>query len=187
MSAILVVTGASGAGKTAAVRALAERGLPGVECFHFDSIGVPSLEDMQRLHGGADLWQADATDRWIKQLAGGPAEVTVLDGQTRPSFVHAALARAGNPAARVVLFDCAAEERGRRLAGPRGQPELASSRMDAWAVYLRGEADALGLPVLDTTAITIEAAASMLEAEIQRLRRYATDSRSTPHPNREVP
>ena len=38
---VLVVTGASGAGKTASVEALAARALPGVRCFHFDSIGVP--------------------------------------------------------------------------------------------------------------------------------------------------
>jgi hypothetical protein len=42
--AILVVTGASGAGKTPAVRRLEARGRPGVRCFYFDSIGVPSEE-----------------------------------------------------------------------------------------------------------------------------------------------
>ena len=39
---LLVVTGASGAGKTATVQALDARAVPGVQCFHFDSIGVPT-------------------------------------------------------------------------------------------------------------------------------------------------
>jgi type II secretory pathway predicted ATPase ExeA len=48
---ILVVTGASGAGKTATVRALDARGIPGVRCFYFDSIGVPTAEVMERDYG----------------------------------------------------------------------------------------------------------------------------------------
>jgi adenylylsulfate kinase-like enzyme len=46
--AILVVTGASGSGKTAAVRALDARDLPGVRCYYFDTVGVPSREEMER-------------------------------------------------------------------------------------------------------------------------------------------
>ena len=42
--AILVVTGPSGAGKTAAVERLQARGRPGVRCHFFDRIGVPSAE-----------------------------------------------------------------------------------------------------------------------------------------------
>ena len=64
----IVITGASGAGKTAAVDALEARGLPGVRCFHFDSIGVPSIEDMEREHGGGEQWQQWATTTWIERL-----------------------------------------------------------------------------------------------------------------------
>ena len=45
---VLVVTGASGAGKTTLVRALAGREFSGVRCYYFDSIGVPSAELMER-------------------------------------------------------------------------------------------------------------------------------------------
>ena len=167
--AILVVTGASGAGKTAAVTALAARRLSGIECFHFDSIGVPPADEMVRLHGGGDGWQAHATDQWIRRLAARRAGIAVLDGQTRPSFVRASLARVGDPSARVVLFDCSPDERRRRLSGPRNQSELATDRMDSWAAYLRGQADALALPVIDTSAISIEEAASLLESEVRLL------------------
>jgi hypothetical protein len=47
--------------------------------------------------------------------------------------------------------------------------------MDNWAAYLRGQADALGLPVVDTTELTIEEAAEHLQAIVQRL-----DNSNTP-------
>ena len=65
---ILVVTGASGTGKTAAVQALAARNLPGVRCFYFDSIGVPSADTMEREYGGGDAWQAWATQQWLTRI-----------------------------------------------------------------------------------------------------------------------
>ena len=53
---ILVVTGASGSGKTTTVRALEARALFGVRCYYFDAVGVPFAED--RGSGGPDGWQA---------------------------------------------------------------------------------------------------------------------------------
>ena len=168
---ILIVTGASGAGKTTTVTALAERAIPGVECFHFDSIGVPTAEVMEREHGGGEGWQAHATSEWLSRLGRLPTSVrvAVLDAQTRPSFVFASAQRAAPRATHVVLFDCAAEVRAVRLRGARGQPELANARMDCWAAYLRGQADALHLPVVETTWLTVAEAASQLEAIIRRV------------------
>jgi hypothetical protein len=93
---ILVVTGASGAGKTTTVNALDARGVPGVRCFFFDSIGVPSVEVMERDFGSGEQWQAFATGEWIARLGALPDDVrvAVLDGQTRPSFVFGAARRA---------------------------------------------------------------------------------------------
>jgi GNAT superfamily N-acetyltransferase len=163
--AIVVVTGASGAGKTATVAALQGRGLPGVQCFHFDSIGVPSLEVMEREYGGPERWQAWATNEWLRRLAavGNGVHVAILDAQTRPSTVVAAPGAGTAWRGQVVLLDCSPEVRAARLRGPRGQGELATARMDAWAAYLRGQADALGLPVIDTSELTIAAAADQLE------------------------
>jgi hypothetical protein len=170
---ILVVTGASGAGKTTAVRALEARALPGVACFYFDSIGVPSPEEMERTFGfgGGERWQAHATAEWLARLDADPSDATVavLDGQTRPSFVLDATDRAPNSTLSVVLLDCSSEMRTDRLTGGRGQPELANERMDNWAVYLRGQADALGLPVIDTTDLSAETTADRLEAIVRQL------------------
>ena len=90
MPIIIVVTGASGSGKTATVRALAARELPGVHCHYFDAIGVPSNEDMRREFGSPEQWQAITTRRWLDRLSvdGSDTEVHVLEGQTRPSFVR---------------------------------------------------------------------------------------------------
>lgn len=179
MAAILVVTGASGAGKTASVEVLAGRMLPGVRCFHFDSIGVPDAAEMLRAYGGGEGWQAAATDAWISRLAAEDSEVAVLDGQTRHSYVLAAIGRVGNPPVRIVLLDCSAEERLRRLSGPRGQPDLATPHMIAWAAYLRGQADALDAPVIDTTALTPDGVASRLAEEVSGLRNAGAARRAS--------
>jgi len=155
--ALLVVTGASGAGKTTLVRGLAARVLPGIRCHQFDSIGVPTPEEMARRYGSGEEWQRAMTVRWVERLAAetAPGALAVLDGQVRPSVVLGALAATPVPVVEILLVDCAPESRERRL-GDRGQPELATPEMSAWAAYLRGQADALDLPRLDTTDLTIE-------------------------------
>ena len=169
---ILVVTGASGAGKTTAVRALEARALPGVRCFHFDSIGVLSDDEMRREHGSGEQWQAWATQRWLRELdrLDSDVHVAVLDGQTRPSFVATAAASVGRKV-HTVLLDCAPDERNARVRHGRGQPELASNDMTAWAAYLRGQADALGLPVIDTSRLSPSAVADRLAEIIGPLQR----------------
>ena len=168
---ILVITGASGAGKTTAVNALNARSVPGVRCFFFDSIGVPSVEVMERDFGSGEQWQAFATDNWIARLGALPGDVrvAVLDGQTRPSFVFDAAGRAAPHEVHVVLLDCSADLRATRLAGARQQPELASERMNNWAAYLRGQADALHLDVIDTSSLTVADVADRLEVLVRRL------------------
>ena len=162
-SALLAVTGASGAGKTTLVRALEALRLPGVGCYYFDTIGVPSPEEMERRFGGGDPWRAYALDQWIERLARNDdgVEVAVLDDQVPHSQLREAFARHGVRHARIVLVDCDHGERNARLCGPRCQPELATPRMDCWAAYLRGQADALGHPVLDSSRPIPEAVAEL--------------------------
>jgi RNase adaptor protein for sRNA GlmZ degradation len=168
---ILVVTGPSGAGKTCAVRALEARGLEGVRCFYFDSIGVPSAEIMDRDFGGGEEWQAHATARWLAQLGAlsSDVRVAVLEGQTRPSFVFDAADCAPTSRLQVALLDCSPEARADRLRGARGQPELASNRMTSWAPYLRGQADEGHLPIIDTTNLTVDEVADEVEALLRTL------------------
>jgi hypothetical protein len=169
---ILVVTGASGAGKTTLVRGLEARNLLGVSCHYFDSIGVPSPEVMERDFGGGTGWQEAMTRTWIERLSQRPDRVAVLDGQTRPSAVRAAFHLAGIRDGAIVLIDCAAEERNRRLHVDRKQPELASAQMDTWAAYLKGQADALDLPIIDTTCLVPEAALDQLVEFVNSLKAH---------------
>jgi len=169
---MLFVIGASGAGKTAAVQALEQQQLSGVGCYHFDSIGVPSVQVMEQEWGGGERWQEQTTTHWIDRLAANPdrVEIAVLEGQTRPSFIQPSIQRLGVRRARILLLDCEPAIRGARLAGPRAQPELSNERMDAWAAYLRGQADALELPVLDSTNRSIAEVAALLREHIDVLR-----------------
>ena len=164
VSRILVVTGASGAGKTATVRALDARAVSGVRCFYFDSIGVPTAEVMERDYGSGEQWQAAASAAWLARLGALPRDIrlAVLDAQTRPSFVFDAAARAAPRTVSVVLLDCSSNLRA-------AQPQLANAQMDHWAAYLRGQADALGLTVIDMSILTITEAAEKLEQVVRGL------------------
>jgi len=170
--ALLFIIGASGVGKTRAVQAIEVRQLAGVRCYFFDSLGVPSHDEMIREWGSGEGWQEAMTRRWIERLAGNAdrCQVAVLEGQTRPSFIQPYLAPAGISHARIVLLDCTGPVRSQRLGQLRGQPELANERMEAWAAYLRGQADALGLRVLDTSAMSVEHVADALAEDVASLR-----------------
>jgi hypothetical protein len=164
---LLFVIGASGAGKTAAVRTLERRGLPAVRCYYLDTIGVPPSEEMERQWGGGERWQEDATRRWIERLSRetSPTAVSVLDGQTRPAFILPHVTTAG-ATCRIVLLDCTPAVRATRLRDGRSQPELVTERMETWATFLRREAGAHGLPIIETSQLSIEAVADALQHEV---------------------
>lgn len=170
---ILFVVGASGVGKTTAVETLAARSLPELACFHFDSIGVPASEEMSRAFGSPERWQEATTYEWIARLRGRSERLLILEGQTRPSFILAGLAGA-REAAGIVLLDCTPAARSHRLRSERQQPELDTSQMNHWAAYLRGQADALHLPVIDTTLLTANDVADELYERALTMPLWAT-------------
>jgi adenylylsulfate kinase-like enzyme len=181
--AVLVVTGASGAGKTTLVRRLAALGLPGVGCYEFDTIGIPSADEIAARFGDGAGFQAWALGEWMARLARNAdrVRVAVLDAQVRPRAARDALAEHGVGTGKVVLVDCDYPERNARLRGPRGQPELANAQMDGWAAYLRGQADALELPVVDTTGAHPDASLAALRAHVVALLDVTETAGATPH------
>lgn len=169
--AVLVVMGASGAGKTTLVGGIAELNLPGVVCHHFDTIGVPSEEEIVARFGNGWAYQDWGLDQWLTRFVRNEdgVRLAVLDAQVRPSAVRDAFVRHRITRGRMVFVDCAPAERNARLRGPRNQPELANAQMDGWAAYLRGQADALGVPVINTTGETPESALPALRAQVMSL------------------
>lgn len=162
--AVLVITGASGSGKTALTDAVEARKLPGVRCYHFDTVGVPTVGRMVEEFGSPQAWQVATTHRWIDTLAtnADDARLAILEGQMRPDVVRDAFASVGVRRGGILLVDCAHEVRAERLRGSVDQPERIGQQMNTWAAYLRGQADALHVPVLDTTGLSVEEAADRM-------------------------
>jgi hypothetical protein len=137
-----------------------------VEAYHFDSIGVPTNEEMIRLHGSGEGWQRAMTHRWLSELASvsvhGP---TVLEGQMRLSFIYEAIERAGVSDCKIILIDCSDDVRRKRLL-ERNQPELATREMLEWAAFLRRETVDRGDRILDTSFLDIDQAVAELLQEL---------------------
>lgn len=158
-----MLIGASGSGKTAVAELLDHRAPWAGHTHYFDSIGIPSREEMESF-GGGEGWQEWATAKWINQLAQNDSPVQLLEGQTRPSYILPVLADLPRIQPTIILLECRPDVRRQRLTELRTQPELANTTTDSWAVYLRGQVDALQFPVIDTSDLTLEEVASDVES-----------------------
>jgi len=164
--AILVLTGASGAGKTTLILKLNELAIPGVEGINCDRVKI----DADETAGSTDR-QADILRYWISELSQRRTsiELAVLDTQIRPHRALEVLNQAGMVYTQIVLVDCDRLKRNQRLHMDRSQPELANPQMDCWAAYLRGQADALDLSIIDTSTQPIDRSLSELELLVRDL------------------
>jgi energy-coupling factor transporter ATP-binding protein EcfA2 len=164
--AIIVLTGASGAGKTTLIDQLNDLAIPGVKGINCDRV---KMEDDVTADPGDR--QANILRYWISYLSQSETglQVAVLDTQIRPHLALEVLNEASIVDAQIVLVDCDPVKRNERLCADRGQPELANARMDCWAAYLRGQADALKLTVIDTSNDLLEQSAAELELLVRSL------------------
>jgi len=150
--ALLCITGASGSGKTAVVRALSEQieshVLPAL-CF--DSLGVPTADAMHAGWESPRGWQKAMTWHWVQTARNvyRTHPLVLLEGQFDPQYAIAACS-AHRLRHAVVLLHAGDGVRRERLAG-RGQPELATSDMDHWASYLHETTQQLGGLVVDAS------------------------------------
>jgi RNase adaptor protein for sRNA GlmZ degradation len=167
-NALYFLTGSSGSGKTTLLRRVVKSFYPNLSAYHFDDLGVPSLEEMNAKFGGPAQWQAHNVRAWMSKVAQlKDTSLVVLDGQVRPTVIFEA-ARQEGLAVHVTLIDCSHEERRLRLVQERAQPELDILDMYAWAAYLRGQADALGLEIVDTTHLNMDEATQKLADSLER-------------------
>jgi RNase adaptor protein for sRNA GlmZ degradation len=158
MMTLIVLTGASGSGKTAIADAIAERYPDDLAVYRFDSIGVPPVEVMIRDHGSPEAWQRDKTIEWMARLAkvAQNGKPVLFEGQMRISFIAEAGAAAGIDGYRLLLVDCDDATRAQRLTIGRRQPELADQNMMNWAAYLRTEAVLNGYEIFDTSQLSLD-------------------------------
>ncbi len=154
MNKLFFVTGASGAGKTTAVKNIQAENPGTFEFCFFDSVGVPSPEEMKLKYGSGEGWQKATTKYWVKKMkAIVDTKSAILDGQARPEFIDEACKENEVTNYEVILFDCSDEVREKRLI-ERGHPELVNTDMKNWAKFLREEAAKRGDTIIDTTNLS---------------------------------
>ena len=157
MKKLFFLVGASGSGKTTAAKELEKQCIPHLKILYFDSIGVPSMEGMEKEHGGPEEWQKAKTNEWVQIIKRDflPNTHILFDGQTRPSFIEEACYENEVKDFKVILFDCSDSERERRLAA-RGQQNLADENMMNWARFLRRECRDRECLIIDNTTMQIK-------------------------------
>jgi hypothetical protein len=105
---LVVLICASGSGKTTIVREIERRFVHEIQTFHFDDIGVPSVDEMTDEYGSGEEWQRVKTIEWMKRFADLNywGRKLLFEGQTRLSFLDEGARAAGNFIYSPVLIDC---------------------------------------------------------------------------------
>lgn len=153
---IYFIIGASGSGKTTTLKQF-EKVIPQYcTLIHFDSIGIPSFEEMKKEYGSMEEWQRVKTGDWVKKIAEEklPFSNVIFDAQIRPSFIREAC-NLHKVDYKIILFDCIDRERKKRLVS-RGHPELADENMMNWAAFLRRECQKYQYKIIDNSHITLD-------------------------------
>ena len=89
---IIFLTGASGAGKTTLVEQLKNELSNSAILLHFDSIGVPTEEEMIKEYGSPSEWQRAMTNLWVDKIIheNSSKELVILEGQVNLEFIKSA-------------------------------------------------------------------------------------------------
>jgi dephospho-CoA kinase len=169
---LVILTGASGSGKTTLAKTIQDRYPNECEVMFFDSVGIPSSEEMKKW-GGQDpgaTWQRMTTLEWFAKLAPilRAGRSVLFEGQMRLAFIQEALEASEISAARIVLVDCDDITRTKRLIDERRDPALANERMMKWAEYLRIEARQAGCQILNTGHATLDECVEHLHSYLHR-------------------
>lgn len=151
---IYFITGASGTGKTSLVSELKSKySNKNWEFLHFDSIGIPSTEDMIKQSGSIENWQKETTFLWIKKMLAEfkDIEVIIFEGQVNLEFVKSGFSENNFSNYEIILIDCNEEVMAKRLTHDRKQPELFTEDMKNWLSFLRNQAKEVNAKIIDTS------------------------------------
>ncbi len=163
---VVFLSGASGAGKSTLVKALSEKysDFSKAAFLHFDSIGVPLVEEMIKAYGSGKEWQKITTYEWIKRIAQDYKDKTIvfIEGQTELTFIKEAFKQYNIDHYVILLVNVCPEERHSRLIMYRDQADLINDDMDNWANYLLNKAISEGCDVINTSQ-NVESSVAFLE------------------------
>ena len=135
----ILITGASGAGKTS-ILTLLKKLLPSflISINFFDSIGIPSLEEMIKKYGSVEKWQETTVHKWIKRLTHiTDKKLIFLEGQFNPEFAASQFRRLDIKRYLIICLHASRDVRENRLLELRKQPELINNDMENWAHFLK--------------------------------------------------
>src|SRR5262249_44878421 len=126
MHRLYFLIGASGAGKTSAMKILEKR-RPDLIFRHFDPVGAATVVEVARQNVSGEEWQRQMTIAWVRRIKAEWLDhaPVILDGQTRQSFIEEACRLGGLSDYKIVLFHCDDAVRDARVIA-RGHPELAN-------------------------------------------------------------
>jgi hypothetical protein len=165
-SPFVILTGASGAGKTTIAQAV-EDGFPEITVYQGDRIGLPSEEILAGFgpaEGPGGHLQRGFALHWIGEIAPtlSSGRPVLLEAQCRVAFLQEALKKYGVTHARVILVECEDKSRDARLIHDRLQPDLANEDMRNWSRFLHQEALDAGYEILDTTHMPLTESVSRI-------------------------
>lgn len=146
---IILITGASGSGKTATLKALETKLLKEqVSINHFDDNGIPPFEVMIKEYGSGEKWQEAMLLKWINKLLKiKDKKFIFLEGSFYPEFATFHL----KENYLLICIHAEREIREKRLILDRKQPELANQYMENYAQALKQKTIKLGGAVIDSS------------------------------------
>ena len=158
------LTGASGAGKTTLLDVLEQQLDPTYVSFNrFDSIGIPSEEDMIKSYGSGKKWQEIKTYEWVERLVNLPDKKLIfLEGQSEPRFFIDPLKKLNIENYIMICLHVHKDLREYRVINLRKQPELANPDMDNWAELLKKQ-------TIDVDGVVIESEDTEMRTNIHKI------------------
>ena len=116
-------------------------------------MGLPNWDEIE----DTVKWQEEATVAWVDKLVKMAREEKVhviFEGSTDIRFYIQGFEKNTFADYKIMLFDCSEETMKNRLI-QRGQPELYQPNMVGWLNYLRREAIAKNIGIINTEKLTI--------------------------------
>jgi dephospho-CoA kinase len=151
---IFFFTGSSGSGKTSLLTELSkDQDFSTAIFINFDSIVIPSEEDMIKEYGSTSAWQKAMTYLWINKILSEyqHQDLIFFEGQTNLLYIIDACAENNFNNYKIILVHCENDIRHKRLTENRAQPELINPDMDNWSDFLYRQAIDNEALIIDTS------------------------------------